>query len=299
MDIVAHAPKQPALGQTIAGSSLAYFPGGKGANQAVAAAQMGAATHMVGRLGDDAFSDDLRSFLSDKRVDVASVKTSPGEPSGTALIIVVDGDNAIVVVPGANGQLSQDDVSDLGIEAGDVLVAQFETPSDATIAFFSQGRDQGATTLLNPAPAAPIPDQLLRLCDIVVVNESELAELSSTDAPTPENAEEVSNLVKGIRAGDGQTWIVTLGRAGLVAIPSDGASPIVVEGHAVDARDTTGAGDCFVGSLAASLADGKDIGESLVVANAAAALCVQQHGAGPSMPARDEVDAFVRSMPVD
>src|SRR5665811_1115368 len=140
MDIVAGTDRHPVPGETVAGQSLAYYPGGKGANQAVAAAQLGASARMVGRLGDDAFAEDLREFLSNKKVDVSEVSVAEGQPSGTALIVVAGGENTIVVVPGANGTLESESIDGLDLAEGDVLLAQFETPQATTRALFERGR---------------------------------------------------------------------------------------------------------------------------------------------------------------
>lgn len=295
MDIVAHAPRHPIAGETIAGTSLSYFPGGKGANQAVAAAQMGASTRMVGMLGDDAFAGSLRDFLVEMKVDLTHVSVAEETPSGTALIVVGGAENTIVVVPGANGVLAPKDLDGLSVDRGDVLVAQFETPAETTRDFFERGRAAGATTILNPAPAAPINPRLLELCDIVVVNETEFAFLGGSHVEiTLEDPSAIAAAVGNVRSSDDQVWVLTLGAAGVAAVDGSETDAFTIPGHQVEAVDTTGAGDCFVGSLAAALAEGNSLIESLLSSNAAAALCVQAHGAGPSMPRRSQVEAFIK-----
>lgn len=293
MDIVAFAARHPEVGETVAGESLSYFPGGKGANQAVASARMGADTYMVGKLGDDVFAGDLRAFLDASNIDLTHVSEVMDVPSGTALIVVGGGDNTIVVIPGANAELSAEDTSLVPIAAGDVLLAQFETPVPATKAFFERGKAAGATTILNPAPAGQIDAELLGLSDILVVNESEFALI--TGHPADISAADLGSVraaVEDSRSFPHQTWVVTRGAAGVAAF--DGAPDgVVLRGHEVDAVDSTGAGDCFVGSLAAALAQGLELSTGLVSANAAAALCVQTEGAGPSMPDAATVERFM------
>ena len=165
-----------------------YFPGGKGANQAVAAAKLGASTELIGRLGMDAFGQQLRPFLAAQGVDLALVKDTAEAHSGTAIITIADADNTIVVVPGANALVSAEDVAAPVLAKGDVAVSQFEIPLATIAAFFKRARAAGATTILNPAPAIACGPELLDLVDILVLNETELgflahAELHDTDAP--------------------------------------------------------------------------------------------------------------------
>ena len=294
MDIVAGTDRHPVPGETVAGQSLAYYPGGKGANQAVAAAQLGASARMVGRLGDDAFAEDLREFLSNKKVDVSEVSVAEGQPSGTALIVVAGGENTIVVVPGANGTLESESIDGLDLAEGDVLLAQFETPQATTRALFERGRRAGAVNVLNPAPAAEFEKGLLEACDIVVVNESELAAVAGLQSPpSADDHVAIRAAIDSVRVSPAQSWIVTLGASGALAVIAGSNEPTTCPGHEVRAIDTTGAGDCFVGALAAGLSESGNLAESLVLANAAAALSVQKDGAGPSMPASREVDEFL------
>jgi ribokinase len=293
MDVVASAPRHPQPGETITGTALGHFPGGKGANQAVAAARAGATSRMVGAVGDDAAGGDMLRFLDEAGVDTGAVQRRAGTSTGTALIVVdARGENTIVVVPGANGTLDEETVLAAGIQAGDVLVAQYETPQATTAALFRHGRDIGSTCLLNPAPAAPTPPQLLELVDILVLNETELALLSASHIGADTSDDEIADAV-GTLFGIGLPGIavVTLGPRGALVI--DGAGVLRVESHDVDVVDTTGAGDCFVGSLAAEIAGGSSMQPALRFASAAAALCVTRPGAGPSMPTRTEVEGFL------
>ncbi|MGY2844593.1 ribokinase [Bradyrhizobium sp. USDA 4509] len=294
MDVVATAERHPRIGETVAGEAVLYFPGGKGANQAVASAKLGVATTLIGRLGTDAFGKELRTFLAAQGVDLTSVKTTHGTHSGTAIITLANADNTIVVVPGANGLVDAHDVKVPSLMKGDVAVSQFEIPLPAIAAFFRRARAVGATTILNPAPAKQADKALLDLVDILVLNETELGYLTGTglrDSDTPERFSEAARAL-----GQGRIVCVTLGKRGVLALVDN--QPLLVPGREVKAVDTTGAGDCFVGALASQLAIGKPLGDALAYANAAASICVQRMGAAPSMPTADEVeDALSPSRP--
>ena len=289
MDVVATAERHPRIGETVAGEAVLYFPGGKGANQAVASAKQGVPTTLVGRLGTDAFGKELRTFLAAQGVDLSFVKDTGGTHSGTAIITLANADNTIVVVPGANGLVDADDVAAPELAKGDVAVSQFEIPLPTIAAFFSRARAAGATTILNPAPAKQADKALLDLVDVLILNETELglmtgAELRDSDDP--------SRFAEAARTlGRGKTVCVTLGKRGVLALAED--QPLLVPGREVKAVDTTGAGDCFVGALASQLAIGKQLGDALAYANIAASICVQRMGAAPSMPTADEVAAIL------
>lgn len=290
MDIVALAARHPLVGETVAGRELRYFPGGKGANQAVAAARAGAGVRMLGAVGADAFGGELIDFLRSSGVGVDDVVTRDGA-SGTALIVVADdGENTIVVVPGANGTVDEGAVTGAKVEAGDVLLSQYEIPLDSVAAFFTAGRDAGTTCILNPAPACPTPPGLLELVDVLILNETELALLAGVEIDGGSSRGEIVEAIEAL--GLSGVVIATLGARGAIAVVGD--RQIDVAGHDVAAVDTTGAGDCFVGSFAAQLAAGETINAALEYANAAAALCVTKAGAGPSMPTNAEVLSLTR-----
>jgi ribokinase len=291
MDIVASVKRHPVPGETLSGRDLGYFPGGKGANQAVAASRAGAKVEMIGAVGDDAFGPDLLKFLEDNGVDTHGVASISGTPTGTALIVVDEqGENAIVVVAGANGLVSPTMLEANPVHSGDVLVAQFETPVDVTSAYFVIGRREGATTILNPAPAEAIADDLLAVVDFLVLNETELATITGREVRDTSAAEEIADACGALRNGGfGGTVVATLGARGAVAVSSAGEI-LEVSGRAVVAVDTTGAGDCFVGYLASGIARGDELQTALNTANAAAAICVQRPGAGPSMPFESELN---------
>jgi len=293
MDVVATADRHPRIGETVAGSAVLYFPGGKGANQAVAAAKLGAPTTLIGRLGKDAFADQLKAFLMAQGVDLSFVQETAEAHSGTAIITVANADNTIVVIPGANAFVSAGDVAAPVLAKGDIAVSQFEIPLPAIGAFFERARAAGATTILNPAPAIEFDRQLLDLVDILILNETELGFLTRTELHDTDDYPRFIEMARSLQAGKDKTICVTLGKRGVLAL-IDG-QPLVIDGRAVKAVDTTGAGDCFVGAVAAQLAGGKPIHDALHHANTAASICVQRMGAAPSMPTAAEVSAALRS----
>jgi ribokinase len=290
MDVVATASRHPRVGETVAGEAVHYFPGGKGANQAVAAAKLGAAVTLIGRLGADAFGRQLRTFLAAQGVELAHVKDTAEAHTGTALITVADADNTIVVVPGANALVSAEDVAAPVLAEGDVAVSQFEIPQATITAFFTRARAAGATTILNPAPALPCDPALLDLVDILILNETELGLLTQIELHDTDEPARFIDAARRLPAASGKIICVTLGKRGVLALVH--REPLLIPGRAVKAVDTTGAGDCCVGALAAQLASGKAIGEALEYANAAASICVQRMGAAPSMPTATEVAAL-------
>ena len=292
MDVVATADRHPQVGETVAGKAVLYFPGGKGANQAVAAAKLGVATTLIGRLGTDAFGQQLRTFLAAQGVDLAFVKDTDAH-TGTALITIANADNTIVVVPGANALVSAEDVGAPVLAKGDVAVSQFEIPQRTIAAFFQRARAAGATTILNPAPAAEFDADLLDLVDILVLNETELGFLTKTELRDTDDYGRFIEAARSLRMGDDKTVCVTLGKRGIVAL-LEGRQHVDL-GRAVKAVDSTGAGDCFVGAVAALLADGQPLHAAFGYANIAAAVCVQRMGAAPSMPTIAEVSAFLRT----
>ena len=173
MDVVATAERHPRIGETVAGQAVLYFPGGKGANQAVSAAKLGAQVALIGRLGRDTFGDELKAFLRAQGIDLSFVRQTAETHSGTALITVANADNTIVVVPGANALVGVADV-EAPLAKGDIAVSQFEIPLPTIAAFFARARAAGATTILNPAPAMAFGRELLDLVDILILNETEL-----------------------------------------------------------------------------------------------------------------------------
>ena len=291
MDLVVRAPRFAHPGETIAGESFITVPGGKGANQAVAAQRLGGSVAMIGCVGEDAFGAAMAQGLADEGIDVRHVDVRGGSASGVALITVnADGENTIIVVPGANGTLTIDDVAlarDVVLSA-QVLVLQLEIPMAVVEAAATIAHGAGRTVILNAAPAAVLPDSLLRLVDYLIVNETELFTVAGPAAQDQYAA------VKALHDRGAGAVVVTLGGAGARLVPRDGA-PTLVHAYVVDVVDTTAAGDAFVGAFAVALSEGLSPVEALRRGNAAGALTVTRPGAQPSLPTRDEVDAWLRA----
>ncbi|WP_406360381.1 ribokinase [Streptomyces sp. NBC_00715] len=285
MDLVAYVAKAPQRGETVTGREFRTIPGGKGANQAVAAAHAGADVSLIGAVGADAFGTQLRSTLEHFGVNTDRLRTIEG-PSGTAHIVVDDeGANAIVVIPAANGTITALAPGDEGLIAGaDALLLQLEIPLDAVVAGAEAARQYGVRTILTPAPAQFLPPRLLSSVDLLVPNQHEAAALTGFTDP----AGAAAALLEQV-----QEVVVTLGAAGCL-YAARGAEPLTVPAPEVTAVDSTGAGDTFVGTLAVALAEGRAMPEALSWASSAAALSVQRHGATSSMPYRSQIDA-VRS----
>lgn len=282
MDLVTYVEKAPQRGETVTGREFRTIPGGKGANQAIAAARAGATVSMIGAVGDDAFGTRLRSTLEDSGVDTDLLRTVEG-PSGTAHIVVDDkGGNAIVVIPGANGTVDHlvpgDDAL---IASADALLLQLEIPLAAVLAGARAARAHGIRTILTPAPAQPLPPELLAATDLLVPNEHEATTLTGRTDP----AAAATALLDQV-----PEVVVTLGSTGCL-YAARGADPLVVPAPQVTAVDSTGAGDTFVGALAVALAEGRPMRSALAWAGAAAALSVQRPGASASMPCRPEIEA--------
>ncbi|MET9655248.1 ribokinase [Streptomyces sp. NPDC006460] len=282
MDLVAFVPRAPARGETVTGREFRTIPGGKGANQAVAAARAGAETAMIGAVGADEFGLRLRAALDASSVDTDLLRTVEG-PSGTAHIVVDDeGGNAIVVVPGANGTVvSLDHGDEALIATADALLLQLELPLSAVTEGAVTARRLGVRTILTPAPAQPLPPELLAATDLLVPNEHEAAAL--TGIADPHGAAEA--LLRSV-----PEVVITLGAAGCLHA-ARGSEPLTVAAPRVKPVDTTAAGDTFVGALAVALAEGRPVPRALAWAATAAALSVQRVGASSSMPYRAEIDA--------
>ncbi|MGW1723770.1 ribokinase [Streptomyces sp. NPDC002306] len=282
MDLLAYVEKAPQRGETVTGREFRTIPGGKGANQAVAAARAGATVSMIGAVGNDSFGTRLRSTLERAGVDTGPLRTAEG-PSGTAHIVVDDeGGNAIVVVPGANGTVDRLTPGDEGVIASaDALLLQLEIPLRTVVAGARTARAHGVRTILTPAPAQPLPPELLAATDLLVPNEHEAAALTGRTDPR-EAAAALLDQVPQV--------VITLGAAGSL-YAARGAEPLTVPAPRVTAVDSTGAGDTFVGALATALGEARPVREAVAWAAAAAALSVQREGASASMPCRAEIEA--------
>ena len=297
MDVVATADRHPQIGETVAGTAVLYFPGGKGANQAVAAAKLGAPATLIGRLGKDTFGRDLKAFLAAQGVDLTFVQETAEAHTGTALITTANADNTIVVIPGANALVDAADVAAPALAKGDIAVSQFEIPLATVGAFFKRARAAGATTILNPAPAVEFDRELLELVDILILNETELGLLAKTELRDTDDPARFVETARSLQSGRDKIICVTLGKRGVLALVN--GELLIIAGRTVKAVDTTGAGDCFVGAVAAQLAREKSIAEALAYANSAASICVQRMGAAPSMPTAAEVKATLRVVPAN
>ncbi|MBV7497937.1 ribokinase [Pseudomonas sp. PDM24] len=290
MDLVTRAPRLPRGGETLIGQSFATVSGGKGANQAVAAARLGAQVSMVGCVGNDAYGEALREALLAEQIDCQAVSTVE-DSSGVALIVVDDNSqNAIVIVAGANGALTPEviDRFDAVLQAADVIICQLEVP-DATVGHaLKRGRELGKTVILNPAPASrPLPADWYAAIDYLIPNESEASALSGLPVDSLSTAETAAARLIAMGAGK---VIITLGSQG--SLFADGQRFEHFPAAKVKAVDTTAAGDTFVGGFAAALAAGKSEADAIRFGQVAAALSVTRAGAQPSIPTLSDVQAF-------
>lgn len=294
MDLRIRTPRLPAPGETLTGSGFDTDGGGKGANQAVAAARQGARVAMLGAVGQDAHGAALLAALQADGIDTHAVERIAGTPSGTAAILLMpDGENSIVVISGANHALTPERVRAQAdrLRQARVVVAQLECPLDAVAEALAIAREAGAVTVLNAAPVQPLGDALLGQLDWLVVNEIEAAALAGMPVPGPAEARAVAEQLR--RRGPRQV-LVTLGAEGLVLAGPEGT--LALPAPRVQAVDTTGAGDTVVGALAAALAAGRPLREALTRAQAAAALAVTRLGTQSAMPTAAEVDRLVADL---
>jgi len=290
-DMIVKLPHLPKPGETVSGGAFSTAAGGKGANQAVAAARAGANVGLVARVGEDSFGEQaIEGFVGDG-IDVRHVTRNPAAPSGVALIFVDDGgENCIAVAPGANATLTPEDVEaaeDL-ITGAEVVVMQLETPIETVGRAAALAREHGVRVILNPAPARQLSDEILGNVSILTPNESEAELLTGIQVSDDAGAEEAA---RALSARGVDIVILTLGSRGAYVFESDSGE--LVPGFKVQVVDTTAAGDVFNGSLAVGLAEGKPLAEAVRFANAAAALSVTKLGAQPSAPTRAEIDTFL------
>jgi ribokinase len=285
LDIVVPVPRHPSPGETVLGGDIFRNPGGKGANQAVAAARLGQPTAMIGRVGRDEEGSVLVAALESADVDASGVARTPGVATGMALITVDQrGENAIVVSPGANSRVTPEDVDAAQgiLRSARVLLLQLEIPIEAVVA--AAGAASG-TIVLNPAPARFLPRSLLGSIDVLVPNRSELAILAGA-AAEPVDADQVARLAARVQGP--KAMVVTLGAAGALVV--EGGRTDRVPAIPIEPVDTTAAGDAFCGALADALARGRSLGEAARWAVRAAAVTCTRAGAQASLPSRDEID---------
>ncbi|HST87031.1 MAG TPA: ribokinase [Ktedonobacterales bacterium] len=295
LDLVARVPRRPLPGESIVGSDFGMFAGGKGNNQAIAAARSGADVRVIGRLGEDVFAAPFVAALAREGIDARSVARDAEAGTGLAFpLIEPDGQNSIVVLPRANLALRPEHVrtAAAAFDGAAVLLAQLEVPVETAAAAAEMARDRGMRVLLNPAPAPAdgLPGHLLRLVDVLVPNEREAETLSGVAVRDAAGAERAARAL--IAAGCRQV-VVTLGRAGAVWVAGQDQPAIWLPPFAVEQVDATGAGDAFCGVLAAGLAAGMNERVALRRASAAGALAVTRMGAEPSMPVAAAIDALL------
>lgn len=287
VDLTFRTPRLPVPGETIAGRELHQGMGGKGANQAVVAARLGAAVSFVARVGNDGFGTQAMEAYQAEDIDTTFIQQDPDQPTGTAAILVDDAaENCIIVIPGANAELTAADVKAAGsaIEQSDVVLCQLETPVDAAIEAFTLARAANALTILTPAPAGYVTDELLALCDVCVPNKSEIAQITGHAV---DNEADALLAALRLRERGVQQVALTMGSDGVLLLDDSGSTHIPAT--PVDAVDTTGAGDAFTAALAVSLADGVDFREAARRAGIVGALTVTRMGTQASFPTLDEV----------
>ena len=292
-DMIIRVPWIPKPGETILGGEFCTAPGGKGANQAVAAARAGGDVAFIARVGNDMFgSEALKGFVADE-IDIEHIIKDTTAPSGVASIFVdKNGENSIAVAGGANANLSPADIeaAEKTIAGADILVMQLETPIETVTAAAMMAHAAGVKVILNPAPAQPLTDDLLKTVSILTPNETEAELLTGIGV---ENEGDARKAAEALLARGVSTVMVTLGENGVIIATADGVKK--VDAFKVDPVDTTAAGDVFNGALAVAIAESSRLDKAVLFANAAAAMSVTKLGAQPSAPTRDEIDEFIKN----
>ncbi|MHC4321550.1 MAG: ribokinase [Planctomycetota bacterium] len=295
MDLVVRSPRIPKPGETILGADdLHIIPGGKGANQAYAAAMLGSEVAMIGSVGSDAFGEQLITSLSKAGVDTQHIIHDTDASTGIALIVVEEGgQNSIVVSSGANGRVTPSDISraETVIRSADLILLQLEIPLPTVIKAAQCAKNYGVKIVLNPAPAQQLPAELLSLTDILIPNETEAALLSGCDVDTDDGIRQAAS---GLRQSGVKTIIMTRGSRGASLITESEVEHFPA--FPVEPVDTTAAGDAFVGSFAVAFAEGRSLAEAVRCGNAAGALASTKPGAQPSMPGRNDLDKMLQTM---
>jgi ribokinase len=292
-DLAFKAPRLPVMGETILGQGFKDGPGGKGSNQAIAAARAGADVHMITRVGRDTFGEMAQKAWAADGVDTSAVTIDDTLPTGAAFIFVSTetGNNAIIVESGAAAKLSPADVlaAEPVIASSKVLVTQFEQPVETAIAGLTLARKHGVITILNPAPAVPADSAIYALCDYVTPNETEAATITGLTVKTEADALAAA---KAFLAMGAKNVLITLGEKGAF-LHGEAGTAMVPAFKVTNVVDTTGAGDAFNGGFAVALAEGKTPLQAIRFASATAALSVQKPGTAPSMPTRDEIEGLL------
>jgi len=287
-DLVVRAPRFPQPGETISGEDLQVIPGGKGANQAVAASRLGANVSMLGRVGRDNFGDFLLDNLKANNVDSQLVQRDDAS-TGTATIVVdANGQNSIVLSPGANGKVSSSDVEHASFSGFSLLLLQLEIPIPTVLSAAKLAKQNGVRVLLNPAPAKELPDELIALADFIIPNETELSLLTGMEVKDVLSAEKATHILLNKGA---QNVLVTLGSKGALLV--NGEASTHVETYQVDVVDTTAAGDAFIGGFASVLDSANSLIDAIRYGCGCGALATTKFGAQPSLPTKEEVEKFM------
>ena len=290
MDIIVEVERLPRVGETLSGSNAVLAHGGKGANQAVAIARLGGQSSLVGKVGSDAFGTEIRQGLESTGVDTSFVASVPGTATGMAMILLVKGDNTIVVSPGANQEVGREDIlgASVVIQESQALLTQLEIPMDSVAFAMQTARRLGVTTILDAGPAQECPLEILALADYITPNQTEASALTGVDVSDLDTARQAAHQLLEY-AGKGV--VIKMGAAGSLVV--DREIEEYVEAIAVDVVDTTAAGDAFCGALAVGLAGDMPLVEAARFANVVGAITVTRLGAQPSIPPRLEVERFV------
>ncbi len=290
MDLVVYSSSKPSEGETVFGNKFETFLGGKGANQAIAASRLGSAVSFIGKVGNDFFGKTLIKKLEDENIDTDLLQIHDGE-SGVALINVFENtsQNQIIVVPGANAQARSDQITDSDLDCIEVLISQLEVNYEEIEKLFLRAARRGSYKILNVAPAMELKKSLFDETDLFIVNEVELEALSKEPLKSYD-IDTIKSSVESIPFKKNQSIVVTLGSKGVFV--SQNRQYEYIKGHKVDALDTTGSGDCFIGALASRLLENDDLFTATHFANKAASLSVTKRGASSSMPTMQEVVNF-------
>lgn len=289
MDLVTQVKKTPKVGETILGQGFKEIPGGKGANQAVSIGRLGGQVKMIGMVGDDAFGLALTSNLVKNNVDISQVGKSIDNATGLAMIMVnEDGDNSIVVIPGANFDLLKESINDSYVEDYDYVLAQLESPIESIEKAFRIAKEKGLMTILNPAPARELSEGLIRNTDMIIPNETEFELITGV---APENDQAIEKGVTVLFEKGISDVLITLGKKGGYYLNSKGVRH-KVSGYSVNAIDTTAAGDSFIGGLLTRLSIGDDIEQAMEYAMKVGAMTVSRKGAQSSLPTQKEIENF-------
>lgn len=292
IDLVQRVPRLPVLGETLRGEALATFVGGKGANQACAAARLGGKVRMAGCVGNDVFGGRLKAELEAAGADTSTVRVLDGASGSATIFVLPGGENTIVISPGANGEVNGElALAAVGsLQEGDLLLCQLEIPLETVVVAIQTAHANGVLTILDPAPAAELPEALYPSLCILTPNQTEAALLAG-EAHAPETMDEAQRVAGALQTRGVRTVIVKMGAKGCLV--ADGEDTFIQPGFAVKAVDTTAAGDTFNGALAVALAQGRTLSQAARYANAAAALSVTKLGALSSIPAQDEVQQLL------